>query len=99
MLEKYAWVPTAALLIGALVRAMKAGWWPELLYVNPKYKPWIAFAAGWLSGSLDSLVTGKPVVEATIGGLVSALTAVGGHELLIEGLRGGRELFAAPKGK
>ncbi len=95
MLEQYAWVPAAALIIGALVRATKAGWWPEELHIPKRARPWVVFALGWLSGSLDCLITGKAFWPATVGGLISALTAMGGHDLFVNSLRKGQELGAS----
>lgn len=97
MLEKHMWIPLAAFVIGAILRAVKAGWWPADLYIAPKYRPWIVFALGWVSGSLDVIVTGKPLWEGFAGGLLSSLMSIGGHELFIESLRGGRELMSAKK--
>lgn len=84
----------AAVFIGGIVRAMKAGFWPEWLYVPAKHRIYVVLALGWLSGSLESLIMGKPLLEALIGGFISSATAVLGHQTFIESMRGGKELMA-----
>jgi len=86
------WVAVSAIAIGALSRAAKAGKLTPLLQVGARYRPLIVIALGVISGALEAMVIGTPWQDALLGGLVAACIAMGGHGVLIEALRGGREL-------
>lgn len=86
------WLALSAFVVGAIVRAVKAGWWPQPLRVAPKYRELTALALGALSGVLEAAAAGTPWKEAVARGVVSGAIAILGHHVLIEWLRGGREL-------
>lgn len=93
----------AALVIGAVVRAVKSDTLDaglERLGLPPVPKlalPWLAVGLGVLGGVVDAFRSGTPWQGAIVEGLLGALagtTAVAGHQLVIESLRGGREMLA-----
>lgn len=92
LLATHQWLAVSALVIGAIVRLLK-GDTPLPLFVPPSLRAWLALGLGVASGVLDALQHGTPWLTALMGGLAAALTAISGHELMIEGLRSGRELF------
>ncbi len=87
-----------ALVIGALVRLCKSDSpIPLLAKIPAVWRPRIAVALGIVGGVLSSLAAKVPLSVAIGGGIIAAFTAVTGHEVIIEGGRGGSELFG-PKG-
>ncbi len=91
--SREAWVPLTALLIGLVVRLLKL---PLVPYpfdqIPPKYRSVVAVALGVLSSALDRIANGTPWRAALVSGLVAAALAVLTHDVVIEGLRGGREI-------
>ncbi len=92
------WVAVAAFVIGALVRAQKAGKLTLPWTILARYRPLLALGLGLISGTLEAVIAGTPWSSAIVGGLVSAAIAGLGHGVIIEGLLDGRELGAAKKG-
>lgn len=91
MIERRAWVPLAALVVGFLVRLLKSD--TKLPITIPGvYRMWVAFGLGVVSGVLEHVATGVSWTSAIVGGLVSAAFAALGHDALIGSLRAGREL-------
>lgn len=91
LIRAHQWVAVAAVVIGFLTRLLKSD--TKLpITLPPRVRPWLALVFGAASGMLETIVAGTPVDEALLGGLVAALTAIAGHDALIEGLRGGREV-------
>jgi len=93
---EHKWVPAAAIAIGAMVRILKGG--SPIPVVPPAWRPWLALALGAVAGLLQAVAGGAAWSKALTDGLVAALTAIAGHDLLVESLRGGREPFARRKG-
>lgn len=89
------WILVAAILVGAVVDLMKQGWVSAWLAKKlPSVAlPYLAVVLGALGMSATEVTTGKPLKQAIYDGLLSGVLAVFGHETLIEGLRGGRELI------
>lgn len=89
--KAHAWPIVAALVVGVLVRVLKQDvrWTPT---IPADYRPAVAMALGLTSGVCESVVAGVPLGEAMIRGGVSALLAMGSHHVVVEKLRGGREL-------
>lgn len=84
-----------ALLIGALVRLCKDDSPIPLLAKIPSvWRPRLAIALGIVGGVFTSLASKVPLQAAIMQGVLAAFTAISGHELLVEGARGGREFFA-----
>lgn len=98
LIQSHAWVPLAALVIGFLVRALKSDAFvlPPSLAVAAPYRPLLVLALGIVSGVLDAVVGGTPWRDAIVGGLLSALMALIGHTTIVDVLRGGRDIGAAP---
>ncbi|WP_394844032.1 DUF4231 domain-containing protein [Pendulispora brunnea] len=84
------WIVVGAIVIGAIVRLLKSD--TPLPTVPSQWRPWLALGLGAVAGILQAVAAGTPWQKALIDGLVSALTAIAGHDLLIESLRGGREI-------
>jgi hypothetical protein len=82
------WIALAAVVIGALVRAIKSDGAKIALAnlglppIPTRVLPWIALVLGAVSGMLDAKLGGKSWEEAVATGVVSAASAVFGHELL-----------------
>lgn len=82
----------AALLVGALVRMSKADF-VTMPTVKARLRPLLALALGTGWGALDYVALGSPWKDALLKGLLGAGGAMLAHELGIEKMRGGRELF------
>ncbi len=86
------WLALATVAIGLTMRALKAdivqGW---LKPIPARYRPLIALGLGAASGILEAISAGTPWLEALLRGLLSAAVAMAGHDVIIEGLLGGRE--------
>jgi len=87
------WVPFAAVIVGAAVRALKSD--SPITVVPAQWRPWLALALGAVAGVLQAVLGGATWTKALADGLVAALTAMAGHDLLIESARNGRELFTS----
>lgn len=85
------WPLVSLLVIGFLVRLLKQD--TKLPITIPaRWRPWIAMALGAASGVLEQIVQGTPWNDALLGGVAAALVAMGGHNLVVEGLLGGKEI-------
>lgn len=93
---EHQWTLLTAALIGLAVRALKSPLVPAPLDRIPaKARPLAAILLGLASAGLQHVASGTPWRQALAEGLGAALVAIGGHDLVIEYLRGGRE-FGAP---
>lgn len=93
MEQQITWVAVAALAIGAIVRALKSDSpLPEWLHVPKEWRPVLATGLGVVSGVLDAVVMGTTWPNAILGGVLSAVSAIAGHEVVVEKARGGKEL-------
>lgn len=90
------WIGLAALVIGAVVRVLKIDAPPHWLVVPSRWRPILALALGLVAGVLDKVSSGAAWMPAILGGLLAAVTAIASHDVVIEGLRGGKEI-GAPK--
>jgi hypothetical protein len=92
--KAHSWVALAALIIGLLVRLVRddstVAWFP--ITIPSRWRPLIALGLGMVSGVLNQLIAKVDWPSAIVGGVVSAVTAMGGHAILINALRNGREL-------
>jgi hypothetical protein len=93
--QKHAWVPLAAVVIGAIVRLLKSD--TPLPTVPAKWRPWFALGLGAVAGLLRSVAGGATWAQALGGGLTAALLAMGSHDAVITSARDGRELFTPKK--
>lgn len=87
----HAWLPLAALVIGFLVRIAKNDV-PVPVNIPARYRSIAAIALGILSGVVQAIVAGVSIPMALLQGLGAAMTAIAGHDVLIEGVRGGKEI-------
>lgn len=90
----HAWPIVAAVVIGGLVRMVKSDAIP--ITVPARWRPVLALGLGLASGACDAIIRGTDWHEALGMGLLSSFVAMGGHDVLIEALRGGAEV-SAPK--
>jgi hypothetical protein len=95
--DKHAWPALATVVIGLLVRLLKSPAVPYPLDRIPaNARPLVALLLGLASGCLEHVAAGTPWQTALVQGVVAAGLAVFGHQLVIEGARGGQEI-GAPK--
>lgn len=86
------WWIVSALTIYGIIRLLKA--FPKVAEkIPPNARPLVALGLGLLSAGLNDIVMGTPWQTALINGVVTAALTVFGHEVIIERLRNGRELF------
>lgn len=91
-LKSGAWIPIAALIIGAVVRLLKSD--TPLPTVPPKWRPVLALVLGLVAGVLTKVASGIDWQTALEGGLGAASIAIFGHDFVVAGLRDGKEPFA-----
>ena len=84
-------VALAALAIHLAMRMLKSGALNAL--IPGRYRPFIALFLGSIAMAVDALAVGTPVPEAALSAVVAVALAVLGHDVAIEGLRGGKELL------
>jgi hypothetical protein len=84
--KAHAWVPLAGVVVGLMIRLVKddklVAWFP--VTIAPQYRAWTAVFLGIISGVLDKVIGGGSLATALIGGLLAALTAISGNELVVE---------------
>jgi uncharacterized protein (DUF697 family) len=94
------WVAAAALVVGAFVRLLKSDMLTIALAnfglppIPKRVLPWVSLALGVAAAVLDVKLMGTDWPTAIAKGLVAALTATTGHELVVESMRGGKEILA-----
>jgi hypothetical protein len=91
LIVQHKWVAVAALVIGLIVRVLKSDTTIPIV-VPPLWRSWLALGLGVVSGVLEKVSTGVTWTSAIVDGLVAGVLAIIGHETIIEGLRGGKEL-------
>ena len=98
MLRSKAWIPLVALGVAAVIRISKTDAAVARIpfYIKPQHRAWWALGFGIIGGIADRVVAGVPLLDAVIvgviGGLLAGQTAIAGHELIVEGLRKGRDI-------
>ena len=91
------WEVLGGLFVGAIVATAKQGWlgtWVQSK-LPARYIPFLAPTYAALAVLAADLIANKSiaVIEQTVGAaVVSGIISVFGHELLIEGIRNGKEL-------
>lgn len=86
------WLMASIIVIGLLVRLSKSDVAQRWLTPVPaRYRPLVALVLGVASGILEAVAAGTPWLAALLRGLLAAAVAMAGHDVVIEGLLGGRE--------
>jgi len=84
---------------GGLVRLCKSDSpIPALQQIPPAWRARLAYVFALCAAAATKLASGMSWQTVVTLALAGGSTAMAGHELLIEGLRGGRELFGPPRG-
>ena len=93
------WLIAGALIAGALVALMKQGWASQWLAAKlpAAALPYVALALGVLSVGSADILAGKTWQQALFDGLSAGVLAVFGHETIVEGIRGGKEIVPEKK--
>jgi len=89
------WVLAGAIVVGCIVATAKQGWLGAFIAkkLPPASLPYLALGLGTLGVASAEVIAGKPLMQALIDGFVSGMSAIVGHETLIESLRKGKELI------
>src|SRR5258708_36951066 len=92
LVSAHKWIALAALVVGALMRLLKAGKLGAPMAKLPaRWRPMVAVGLGTLAGVLDAGGNGTKWQVAVGGGVISAALAVMGHDVIVEGFMGGTE--------
>lgn len=88
------WPIVAAALIWFVIRLLKSERIP--LDVPARVRPWLAVALGIASGVAESFVSGTPLVDALLGGLVAGAGAIATQETLVPAAKVVRDSLRPP---
>lgn len=91
------WIALGAILIGCCIRLLKMQRVQLLLHIPGRYLPLVALLLGQVQAVLEWIVADQDPLTAIVKGFIAAAFAIGGHEALVEGLLGGRELGRTPE--
>lgn len=89
--QQLAWLGVAAVLIGLVVRLLKSDI-PWTSTIPARWRPVLALGLGAVAAAFDAVLGGASWPDAIKVGLGAAAAAIVGHDVVIEGLRGGKEL-------
>lgn len=92
LIAQHKWVGLAALVIGLIVRLMKEDTRFPPFALAARWRPMLALGLGIASGVLQATSTGTPWRDAILGGLVSGVVAISGHEAIVESIRNGKDV-------
>jgi hypothetical protein len=88
-----AWIPLIAIVVGTIIRLSKND--PLVarirFYIKPQNRAAWAIAWAVFLAALDRLAVGGAWYDAIAGGFVAGCTAIAAHEVLVNGLRKGRD--------
>lgn len=87
---EHKWLPALAVLVGFLIRLLKAD--VRGPSIPKKLRAPLAFALGFLAGTLQRKSAGARWPEALLAGLLTGCLPILGHRVFIEKLRKGLEL-------
>jgi len=90
-MDQVAIITVISIVVGGLTRLLKDDlhFFPTL---PAKYRAIAAIVFGQLLGALEASIAGSPLMPALMRGLIASLTAIASHDVVIEGMRNGREL-------
>lgn len=92
LIAKHEWVGLAALVIGCVVRLLKEDTRFPPFALAARWRPLLALGLGIVSGALQAVSTGTPWRDAILGGVVSGVVAIAGHEAIVESIRDGKDV-------
>jgi hypothetical protein len=88
-----AWIPLIAIVVGTIIRLSKND--PLVarvkFYIKPQNRAAWAMVWAVFLAALDRLATGGTWYDAIAGGFVAGCTAIAAHEVLVNGVRKGRD--------
>jgi len=88
-----AWIPLIAIVVGTIIRLSKSD--PLVarvkFYIKPQNRAAWAIVWAIFLAALDRLATGGTWYDAIAGGFVAGCTAIAAHEVLVNGIRKGRD--------
>lgn len=94
-IKAHNWVLLAALVVGFLVAVAKQGWAGAWIAskMPARALPYYAVVLSLLGAAATQLTQGVPLNTVISNALAAAAIAIAGHNVVIEGLRGGVELI------
>lgn len=92
--QAHNWVLFAALTIGAFIALSKQGWFGAYVqaHMPARALPYYAVALSVIGAATTEIVAGVPLNTALAHAAAAALLAIVGHNVVIEGLRSGKEI-------
>jgi hypothetical protein len=97
--QNHEYVLLGSLIIGFIIAISKSGWLGTFIAtkVPAGARPVIAVVLGALGMIATQLQNGTPWQQAALNGLYAGALAVLGHQTVIEGMRGGKEIIPPTK--
>lgn len=87
---KHQWVPLAMVVIGLVIRLLKSDTKIPVT-IPPRARAVTALLLGVVAAGLHRVQSGVEWQQAIFESIVAALLAIAGHNVVIDGLRGGKE--------
>jgi hypothetical protein len=96
-LKDHRYAFAGAVLVNVLVTVAKQGWFSNAVAskLPARYLPFVAVGLGVLSVSSTEVIAGMPWTQALFDGLAAGVTAVFGHQAVVEASRNGKEVVPA----
>lgn len=96
--NSHAWLLFSAIIIGSVVAIVKQGWLGTWIaaHLPPASRPYLAMALGAITSFAAGIQAHQTVVQAilqAVNGVIAGALAVAGHQVVIEGMRGGKEFI------
>jgi len=85
------WIPLAAFAIWIVVRLLKSDTVIPI-DVPPRWRAPLAFGLGLVAAGLDMVAAGVDWQVALFDGILTALIAIFGHDIVVGSIRGGQEI-------
>lgn len=90
LIAAHKWLAASPFVIGMIVRMLKSDM--PGFDLPARYRAWAALGLGIVSGVIEKHVNGTDWKTALLWGLGAGMTAIVGHETIVEGLRNGKEV-------
>lgn len=97
LVSKGQWLPLLVVVAGLFGRLLKADV-PWFFTVPSRYRAWAVVGFGLLEGVLSKVAAGVSWPAAIVAGLLAGVGAISGHELVVEGIRNGRDIGVPKSG-